>query len=631
MIRNLSGSLFVAILASCQLGWTAEPIAVGPVKEVDDVIYGRKSDLALTLDVFTPARQNGVAIVHLANGGWHKAHGEPGNFGELLKRGYTVFRVVIAGEPKFTILEQAADVARAVRFIRFHAQTYHIDPHRIGIEGASSGGHMSLLHAMSGAEGDPQAKDPIDRMPSRVQAAAVFFPLTDLLNYGAPDAVQGGDLGKLTYHRASFDFTEFDPQTRSFVKVHDKARRLELLKQASPITYVTQASPPTLLIHGDKDDVVPLQQSEVLAAKLKAAGVTVKLVVQPDGGHPWPNFWQVDGPKLADWFDEHLKLTSVSLGKQVDTELPSAIPAWPALDWKKAAASPFARVESPAAVVDGKFYLFGGFTEDLQASNQIDVYDPLKDSWTRLKDMPTRLTHLNPAIDGTTIWFAGGFKGKHPGPVVDEVWKYDVASDTWTAGPPLPAPRAGGGLVVVGRTLHYFGGYKSDRDTNAGDHWSLSLEGANTWQREAELPDPRGHVSAAVLDGKIYALGGDHGHDKTQIDVNSCHRFDPATKHWSEIAGLPDGRSHFESSTIIHQGRILIVGGRCNSSQPPRNVVGDLLVYDSMSNKWQVVGSLPEKVLAPAAAIISERLVVIGGGLNNPRPLTANTWIAPVP
>ena len=71
----------------------------------------------------------------------------------------------------------------------------------------------------------------------------------------------------------------------------------------------------------------------------------------------------------------------------------------------------------------------------------VNVYDPASDSWTPKKDMPTRLTHLNPAIDGNTIWFAGGFKGKHPGPVIAEVWKYDVAADAWTAGPPLPEPR----------------------------------------------------------------------------------------------------------------------------------------------------------------------------------------------
>jgi len=276
------------------------------VREVSDVIYGRKSDMALTMDVFTPATQNGAAIVHLANGGWHRAHAAPGNFAELLKRGYTVFRVVLSSEPKFTVLEQAPDVARAVRFIRFHANSYHIDPDRIGIEGASSGGHLSLLHAMGGDDGNVQAPDAVDRTSSRVQAAAVFFPLTDLLNYGAVGAVQAGDFGPLQTRRASFDFAEYDPTSHAYVKVTDAAKRRELLRQASPIAYVTRLSPPTLLIHGDKDVVVPLQQSEVLAAKLKESGVPVKLVVHKDGGHPWPDFWRVDGPQLADWFDKYL-------------------------------------------------------------------------------------------------------------------------------------------------------------------------------------------------------------------------------------------------------------------------------------------------------------------------------------
>jgi N-acetylneuraminic acid mutarotase len=303
----------------------------------------------------------------------------------------------------------------------------------------------------------------------------------------------------------------------------------------------------------------------------------------------------------------------------------------PVFDWKKVAPSPFARVESPTTVVRGRVFLFGGFTNSLNASSQLDVYDLATDSWTRRNDMPMQLTHLNPAMEGSTIWFAGGFKGKHPGPVTAEVWKYDVTSDTWTAGPPLPEPRAGGGLAVVGHHLHYFGGFKSDRQTDAGDHWSLPLDGSSEWQRESDLPDPRGHVSTTVLDGKLYALGGTHGHDKTQNDVNSCQCYDPATKQWTAIASLPDGRSHFESSTIIHHERILIIGGRCNQSQPPRNVVGDMLEFDPKANTWRIVGELPVKVMAPSAALIAGRLVITGGGLNNPRPLTTDTWIAPLP
>ena len=305
--------------------------------------------------------------------------------------------------------------------------------------------------------------------------------------------------------------------------------------------------------------------------------------------------------------------------------------AWPTLEWKKAAPSPFARVESPAAVVNSKLYLFGGFTEDLDASNQVDVYDPASDSWTRKKDMPTRLTHLNPAIDGNTIWFAGGFKGKHPGPVTAEVWKYDIAFghlDRRTAAAGTACGRWPGGgrtQITLLRRLQSRSRHECRRSLEFVARRGKRLAARSRFAR------PAGHVSAAVLDGKIYALGGDHGHDITQIDVKSCHRFDPATKKWSEIASLPDGRSHFESSTIVYKGRILIVGGRCNSSQPPRNVVGDLLQYDPKANTWHVVGAMPEKLLAPVAAIISGRIVVTGGGLNNPRPLTATTRIAPLP
>ena len=276
---------------------------------------------------------------------------------------------------------------------------------------------------------------------------------------------------------------------------------------------------------------------------------------------------------------------------QADSKSSTPSSVWAALEWKKATPSPFARVESPAAVVKGKIYMFGGFTDDLQASNRVDVYDPTKDSWARLKDMPTGVTHLNPAQDGSTIWFAGGFKGRHPGPVTAEVWKYDSKSDTWSKGPQLPERRAGGGLAIVGRKLHYFGGYKVDRNTDSGDHWSLPLDGGTDWKREANLPDPRGHVSSAVLDGKIYALGGDHGHDITQIDVDSCHRFDPMTNKWSAIASLPDGRSHFESSTIVYKGRILVVGGRCNSSKPPRTFGGTFPRLAQLADRLAIVRS----------------------------------------
>ena len=162
----------------------------------EDVIYGRKFGTALTMDVFTPARNaNGAAVIFVVSGGWFSAH-ENVNTGlaaGFAKRGYTVFEVVHGSQPRFTIQDAVADLNLAVRFIRYHAKDYGIDPDRIGITGGSAGGHLSLMQGTAGDAGDPKAKDPVDRVSSRVQAVACFFPPTDFLNWGEPgkDILQG--------------------------------------------------------------------------------------------------------------------------------------------------------------------------------------------------------------------------------------------------------------------------------------------------------------------------------------------------------------------------------------------------------------------------------------------------------
>lgn len=272
----------------------------------EDVIYGRKFGTALTLDVFTPAQQNGAAIVFAVSGGWYSAH-EAVNVGfytEYLKRGYTVFAVVHGSQPKFTIPEVLEDMHRALRFIRHNAERYHIDPDRIGICGASAGGHLSLMQGTAGTLGKPDAKDPIDRQSSRVQAVACFFPPTDFLNYGKPgeDAIGRGIL--VDFH-APFDFHEFDPKTKSFTAVTDEKRIVELGKTISPINHVTKDDAPTLIIHGDADKLVPYQQAQIMVDKLKEVGVPAELINKPGQAHGWAQI-EKDLVPMADWFDKYL-------------------------------------------------------------------------------------------------------------------------------------------------------------------------------------------------------------------------------------------------------------------------------------------------------------------------------------
>jgi N-acetylneuraminic acid mutarotase len=296
-------------------------------------------------------------------------------------------------------------------------------------------------------------------------------------------------------------------------------------------------------------------------------------------------------------------------------------------DWKPAAASPIARFEGPGVVIGGKLYVFGGFHDaDLHASPRVDVYDPEADQWRRLTDMPVAVTHLTPALDGNTVWFAGGFQGDHPGPSVAGVWKYDVANDSWSAGPPLPQPRGSGALVRAGRALHFFGGFAEDRDSTPGDHWALDLDApAPAWRERAALPDARGHLSGIEHEGLIYAIGGQHGHDEEATDVTSAHVYDPRTDRWRAIAPLPTPRSHFEASTFVWNGRIVMAGGRNN--QGSREAESLAAMYDPKSDRWTDLPSLPKPLLGPVLQPIGNRLILTTGSLDGWQAPQTTTYV----
>jgi len=275
----------------------------------EDVIYGRKFGLAMTMDVFTPKEKpNGKGVIFCVSGGWVSSKPGPGIpplIREFLDRGYTVFAVMHGAQPKFTIPEVLEDMHRAVRFIRANAKKYGVDPDKLGIAGGSAGGHLSLMQGCAPKEGNPKAADPVERESSKVAAVACFFPPTDFLNYGKEGLVQLGE-GTLKGFRPPFDFWERDEESKKLVVIADQERRKAIGKTISPVYHVTKDSAPALIIHGDADTLVPIQQAERIVAKFKECGVPCELVVKAKAGHGWAGI-DKDVALLADWFDKHLK------------------------------------------------------------------------------------------------------------------------------------------------------------------------------------------------------------------------------------------------------------------------------------------------------------------------------------
>jgi len=273
----------------------------------EDVVYGRKYGSALTFDVLTPKEKaNGAAIIFAVSGGWFSDHRaiNPAAYAEYLKRGYTVFAVVHGSQPRYTIPECVADMNRSVRFIRAHAADYKIDPKRIGITGGSAGGHLSLMQGTAGDQGDEKAEDPIERESSRVQAVGCLYPPTDFLNYGKPGEIALGN-GILKDFPAPFDFNVYNRETKRFELITDEAKRRQIGEQISPFYHASADDPPTLIIHGDADKLVPIQQAELIIDKLKSLGVPAELVTKQGAQHGGPQF--ADSAQIiADWFDKHL-------------------------------------------------------------------------------------------------------------------------------------------------------------------------------------------------------------------------------------------------------------------------------------------------------------------------------------
>ncbi len=271
--------------------------AQGPAdcKRTEDVIYGHKSGMALTLDVFQPQKtNNGYGVIWIVSGGFVSARAMiPSAYPSLLDRGYTVFAVLHGSQPKFHVPECMADLHRAVRFIRHNAAAWRIDPQRLGVMGASAGGHLSLVLATQGGPGDGNAKDEIDRESSAVQAVACFFPPTDFLNYGEAGRVDVGG-GILKIVKTAF------PETKS------ESEEEALGREISPIYYVHSNQPPILIVHGDADKLVPLQQAETFVKRCEEAGATARLVVRPGKGHGWPGIMD-DLTLFGDWFDGQLR------------------------------------------------------------------------------------------------------------------------------------------------------------------------------------------------------------------------------------------------------------------------------------------------------------------------------------
>jgi acetyl esterase/lipase len=279
-------ALILTVCAALQV------IAQAQAEIVPDVVYGHKDGLAMTFDVIKPkANANGAAVIFMVSGGWVSNYSPPQQaatrFKDLLDKGFTLIAVRHGSSPKYLIPDIVSDVRRAVRFIRHNAKQWGVDPNRLGVFGGSAGGHLALVLGTASDDGDPNAKEDFMKESDRVAAVVAYFPPVDLrpLARGLNPQPSGGTLDR-------FPALNFEKEKAA---------------DYSPIVHVSPDDPPTLLIHGDKDNLVPVRNSKVIHEAFQKNNVKTQLIIIEGAEH---GFRGEDakraGAAMASWFEQTL-------------------------------------------------------------------------------------------------------------------------------------------------------------------------------------------------------------------------------------------------------------------------------------------------------------------------------------
>ncbi len=299
------------------------------------------------------------------------------------------------------------------------------------------------------------------------------------------------------------------------------------------------------------------------------------------------------------------------------------------------------RSEAQCLLYQGELYFFNGFAPDIKIENSNEKFNPKTNTWTKLATMPSQSngkpwapTHNGIALVGDTVWIVGGRVGDNPGPVTNKVWWYKISTNTWIAGPNLPKPAAGGGLGRLGRKLHYVGGLDANASCDVNYHLVYDLDNPSAGWKDltntSPMPEPRNHFGTVVMDGKLYVIAGQNGHDGCLggKDIKPVHVYDPATDQWTKLADFPHNESHLEPSVFALDGKIYVVGGQVKGNE--------VNVYNPATNQWTELTDflLPQSLLAPGARILGDTMVVAVGGApdtRNPTSVTRVKTIARTP
>lgn len=278
-----------------------------------------------------------------------------------------------------------------------------------------------------------------------------------------------------------------------------------------------------------------------------------------------------------------------------------------------------ARNEVTAVEVNNKIYAMGG--EDKAAGggqkDTVEVYDPIKEKWTdeKISPMPLPLDHTSSAVFDGKIYVIGGFLAKKM--PTDKVFVYDPEKNEWNELKSLPSP-IGGALNArfIDGILYTVGGLNASH-IPVNTNYAYDPK-TNTWSTKSPMPTARQHIATAVVDGKLYAMGGrflgngirSEDIQDTHTNFNRVEMYDPKTDSWTVREPMQVKRSGF-TATQASDGNIYVFGGQGIEGTD----ISSVEKYDPKKDKWTFEPPMPTGRFGIISVPFEDRIYVLGGQL----------------
>ena len=267
--------------------------------------------------------------------------------------------------------------------------------------------------------------------------------------------------------------------------------------------------------------------------------------------------------------------------------------------WTSGTSMPTERAEVGAALVDGKIYVVGAYSG---VTNANDAYHPSTDTWQTLAPLPRGLNHVCAVGVASTLYVIGGFDPSTGNRPVDSTYRYDPAIDAWETRASMPTPRGALGCGLAGSTIYAIGGQSPAGDTVVNEAYDPLFD---TWSTDpAPMLTPREHLATAVLNGLIHVIGGRSpalGRTATTHEV-----YDPASNTWTSATPLPTGRSGIGAAVL--EDRIFVLGGEADRT------FGENEAYDPVTDSWSSYAPLPTPRHGLGVVSTGDAIYVLGGG-----------------